>query len=268
MNVRAGNALTLGAGSTDHFVMEMIPNSNGNPGRPLSFARFPKSTVDGSFEIQYEQRPVVEIFSCQADYETLRTNPTPPQHPLMVMRAQSVNGARKIDFRIRVRALREALAKRCPNEPPLQYRLGEACDEITIGSFYAIPKELRTEFKLPTAIKAEESVYAVSIIGSKEPVTFISFTSENEYLVHDNSKAANEGAAGSETSGIPFELWFAYFLRFEKHIETFNSQLQEGAGEIAGEVAGLLPGGTLIAKGFEFAVSKVLDVVFTPEQKE
>ena len=105
-------------------------------------------------------------------------------------------------------------------------------------------------------------------MGTKAPVTFISFTSENEYLLHDNSKAANGDATASETSGIPFELWFAYFLRFEKHIEAYNSQLQEGTGEIAGEVAGLLPGGPLIAKGFEFAVSKVLDFVFTPEQKE
>lgn len=270
MNVRPGNSLTLGAGQTAHFVMEMLPSLNGASSRALSYARFPKSSVDGSFEMQYQSRPVVEVYSCGADYETLSSTATPPQNSLFVMRVNDWNGSRRIELRFRLKVLREALKERCPKEEALRYRMGEHCDEMTVGRFFAIPKELRSEVKTPEGVTPEQSLFALTLLGKKSPIKFVSFSNETEYVIQSpppsQPSSEGSGAANEGEEGVPFELWFAYFLRFEKHVETYNSTLQNGAGELAGEAAGLLPGGTLVAKGAEFAASQVLDLIFSPEQ--
>jgi hypothetical protein len=281
INMPLGNAVNSEKSSYHVGIMELEMSGDSAPTSVASYARFAKFRTAGESAITYETPPLVEIHDCGANLEEIKSTKVPSTPASFVVRFNTINAVLRIEVRIRLRTLGEALKPVCRDSIVHQLRHGNACDELTIARLVPLPPQMHQSI-VPTPVPAGAHAFAVVSTLRKTVDSYLIVSTNEMTLVPprrvseattaadtQNSVAApSRGHSEGPTSrdGPPLELWLPYFIAMERHVEKLNSALDDGANTVAGEIISFLPGGPLVHKPLEFAAGLAIDKLLSKEE--
>ena len=248
-----------GAGLLDksnYTVVSLVGTGSDGKPVPLSFARFKKGNLSSCGEEQ--EPPVVELFSCKANPEELKSSEEPSAPSMGHLRVNRINGARSVQIRVPIKAIGAALANTCPKSSNLRYKYGPNCNELPLGKILNVPDP--SLLKLPSLAPGLPT-YAM-VLGKRSGVGSVFQIAKNgksaRALTYDKGDF-NESLAG---------LWFPYFMIFEKLAEQSEAGAKESANLAAEILGNFVPGGALAAKVFELSVGAAVDLAIDGQGNE